>query len=187
MTEPEPYGEEPPAEITGAALARGLGRRLASRYLLSPAISGGLSLLLLAGCILAFVLLGVLGPKASGLLEDVLGWVANLLCFATVVAIVLVIRSFVRGAQSYHVYTGGFVHRKNGRVTAYAWNEIAELKPFLQKAGEDRGKLVHYRLVTRLVTRPGRTIALPVEITDGRDPLLDHLMGMLDQHGIPVS
>jgi hypothetical protein len=183
MTSPEPYGADPPAEIANAALSRGLGRRLGSRYLVSPAISGGVSLAALAGCILLFALLGVLGPHAPAAAREVLRIVAHVMCLATVVAIVYVIKSFARGAQSYHVYAGGFVHRRNSRVTAYTWGELAELKPFIQKVGEDKGRLVHYRLVPR----QGRTIAVPVEITDGRDPFLDHLMARLDEHGVPVS
>jgi len=100
-----------------------------------------------------------------------------------VFAIVFAIRAFARDAQSYHVFAGGFVHCKNKHSTAYAWNEIAELTPFRQRAGQDRSKLLHYRLVPR----GGRPIAIPLVIVEGRDSFMDNLMGMLDHNGVPVS
>ncbi|MFI1991673.1 hypothetical protein [Actinoplanes sp. NPDC020271] len=75
------------------------------------------------------------------------------------------------------------MHRRNGKVRAYVWPDVAELKPVLQTRGEDKGKLMHYALVPR----HDKPIAVPVAIVDGRDTFLDNLMGLLQQHGIPVS
>ena len=115
--------------------------------------------------------------------DTLLHLVELVLCFTMFSMLTFAVRSFARGAQSFHVFAGGFVHRRNGRSRAYAWPQVAELRPVLKRRGDDAGKLQSYQLVLR----DGGAVTVPVEIVDGRDPFLDHLMGLLDRHGIPVS
>jgi hypothetical protein len=179
----QPIAEQPPEDVTNLALSRGLGHLVDSRKLPNP-MTRGLGMLLAAGGSIALlVLISYLAKDQDGFFWEVLHVVGLFFCFAAVFLIAASIRVFVVGAQSFHVFTNGFVHRRNGKVRAYGWQDVTELKPFLQTRGEDKGKLVHYSLVPR----HDKPIAIPVTIVDGRDTFLDNLMGLLQHHGIPVT
>ncbi|BCY11214.1 hypothetical protein [Actinoplanes sp. L3-i22] len=179
----QPVAEEPSADVTALALSRGLGHRVDSRKLANPVTRGAGLLLAAAASIGLLVLLSYLGQDSDGFFWEVLHVIALVFCFSAVFLIVSGLRVFIVGAQSFHVFANGFVHRRNGRVQAYTWPEVTELKPVLQTRGEDRGRLLSYALVPR----QAKPIAIPVAVVDGRDPFLDNLMGLLQHHGIPVS
>jgi hypothetical protein len=170
-------------DVTSLALSRGLGHPVDSRHLPHPLTRGLTMLGAAAACVALLVLVSWLAQDSSSVLYEVLHVVGLFFCFSTLFFVVTGIRVFVTGAQSFHVFTNGFVHRRNGRVRAYAWTEIAELKPVLQTRGEGRGRLLHYALVPR----HDKPVAIPVALVDGRDSFLDHLIGLLYQHGVPVS
>src|SRR5256885_9110152 len=177
-----PIGEEPPVEVADVARDRGLGPRVASRKLANPLVVAGISL---GAAVLALVLLMAfagLHPPTHGLLYPLVRFVGLFLCFGFVGALVYGIAALVRGAQSFHVYAGGFVHRRNGKVRAVTWPEVAQLSPVTGKRGDNTGKLLHYQLVLR----DGSTIAVPLQIVNGRDEFMDHLMATLRGNGIPV-
>lgn len=179
----QPIAEQPPADVTALALSRGLGHMVDSRSLPNPVTRGVGMLLSAALSIGLLVLLSYLGKDSDGFFWEILHVVALFFCFSAVFLIVASIRVFVAGAQSFHVFTNGFVHRRNGRSRAYGWPELAELKPVLQTRGEDKGKLLNYALVPR----HDKPIAIPVAVVNGRDTFLDNLMGLLQHHGVPVS
>src|SRR6266536_1973929 len=116
-----PIGEEPPTDVADAARDRALGSRLASRKLANPLVIGGASLGVAAACFGLMALFGALHPPTTGLLYPVMRFIALFLCFAMVGALAYGIAALVRGAQSFHVYAGGFVHRRNGKVRAVSW------------------------------------------------------------------
>jgi hypothetical protein len=177
-----PTGEEPPAEVADAARDRGFGPRVASRKLANPLVVAGVSLAVAVLALVLMMIFGALHPPTHGVLYPVMRFVALFLCFGFVGALVYGIAALVRGAQSFHVYAGGFVHRRNGKVRAVAWPDVAQLTPATGKRGDNTGKLLHYQLVLR----DGSTIAVPLVIVDGRDEFIDHLMAALRGSGIPV-
>jgi hypothetical protein len=177
-----PIGAEPPADLKSLALTRGFGHLVASRTLASPLLTGGAGLLLAAVCIGLMLLIGQ-GVDTKGVVHEALHLIEVTLCITTASALAFGVRSFARGAQSFYVFTGGFVHKRNGKCRAYSWSELDELRPVLVRRGDDAGKLRNYELVAST----GRPIAIPLDIVDGRDEFMDQLMGLLDQHGIPVS
>ncbi|BCJ47069.1 hypothetical protein GCM10010168_34110 [Actinoplanes ianthinogenes] len=168
---------ETPTDVSSLAYSRGLGQEVADRSLPSPLKAGGTWLGIAAGSLL-LLFLASLGHDTDGIVYGLLRLVGLFFCFLMVYALAMGIRTFIQGAQSYYVFTGGFVHRRNGRAQAYTWSEIAECKPLLRK-----GQLINYQLVPR-----GRKpINIPVILVNNRDAFLDSLMGLLHQHGIPVS
>jgi hypothetical protein len=188
----QPRGDEPPADVTYLAQTRGFGTQLASRALANPlAVAGGA--LLVAAVLLGLMVLVGQGVDATGIgrrsvdtagaIHAVLHFLALFLCFGMVGALGYGVRALARGRQSFHVFTGGFVHRRNGKCRAYAWPEVAELRPVFVQRGDDAGKLRCYRLVPR----DGTAIMIPLVIVGGRDPFMDELMSVLDQNGVPVS
>jgi hypothetical protein len=178
-----PIGDEPPVDVSQLAQTRGFGPRVASRALASPLVTGGLGLVAAAACVGLLMLFGALHPPRTGLLYPVMRFIALFLCFSLVGALVFSIRAFVRGAQAFHVYAGGFIHRRNGKARAFGWPEVGELRPVYGKRGDTAGKLLHYQLVPRT----GAPVAIPLHLVDGRDAFMDQFMAVLDRNGIPVS
>jgi hypothetical protein len=166
-----------PEDVTTLAMSRGLGHQVADRSLPSPLKAGG-SWIAVAAASLLMLFLASLGHDTDGLLYGVLRFVGLFFCFLMVYSLAMGIRVFVQGAQSFFVYTGGFVHRRNGRSQAFTWPEIVEMKPLLRK-----GQLVNYLLVPR----NRKPIGIPVVMENNRDSFLDNLMGLLHHHGIPVT
>ncbi|GAA4603821.1 hypothetical protein BJY16_004754 [Actinoplanes octamycinicus] len=168
---------ETPADVSSLAYSRGLGHQVADRSLPSPLKAGG-SWLAVAAVSLLLLFLASLGHDTDGIVYGLLRLVGLFFCFLMVYSLAMGIRIFIQGAQSFHVFTGGFVHVRNNRAQAFTWAEIAECKPLLRK-----GQLVNYQLVPR-----GRKpINIPVILVDNRDAFLDNLMGLLHRHGIPVT
>lgn len=179
----QPFAEQPPEEVHAIALSRGLGHFVDSRKLPNPVARGIGMLLSAAGAFAVLLVLGYFAQDRDGILWEILHFVALAFCFVMVALIGGAIRVFITGAQSFYVYTNGFAHRRNSKLRAYGWNEVTELKPVLQTRGDDKGKLLHYALVPR----HDKPIGIPVNIVNGRDPFLDNLMGLLQQHGVPVT
>jgi hypothetical protein len=178
-----PLGEEPPPNVTAMAHSRQLGPRLASRKLANPLAVFGLSILASAASLGMLILFSWIGQSVDGVLHAIVRFGGLFFCFAFVGALVYGLATLARGAQSFHVYAGGFVHRRNSKVSAYNWPEVAELRPVIGKRGDTAGKLQSYQLVPR----SGSPIGIPLAIENGRDPFMDQLMAVLQQHGIRVS
>jgi hypothetical protein len=176
-------GEEPPANVAEVAHRHRLGPRLASRYLANPLMLSGFYFVGSMACLGLLVLASTAFEDVEGVLSPVVRFGALFLCFGFVGALTAAIAILVRGAQSYHIYTGGFVHRRNSRVRALAWPEIAELGPVIRKRGDQAGKVLSYRLVPR----QGAPIPVPLVVEDGRDQFMDHLVAALQQAGVPVK
>lgn len=179
-----PAGEEPPPPpVTALAQSRGFGPLVASRKLANPLVVSGLSLVAALVCLGLLILMSSLFPDVEGALTPLIRGAALFLCFGFVIMLTYAIATLVRGAQSFHIYGGGFVHRRNGKVHAYAWPEIAELRPVVGKRGDAAGKVQSYQLVPR----SGPVVAIPLAIENGRDPFMDQLMAALHHHGIRVA
>ncbi|WP_436533559.1 hypothetical protein [Actinoplanes sp. HUAS TT8] len=179
----QPIAGQPPEDVTALALSRGLGHLVDTRKLPNP-VTRGLGLLVGSAVVFGLLLLlSYLGRDADGFFWEILHVIALFLCFMVLYFVINAIRVLIIGAQSFHVFTNGFVHRKNGTLRAYVWPELTEFKPVLQTRGENKGTLLHYALVPR----HDKPIAVPVAIVNGRDTFLDNLMGLLQHHGIPVS
>jgi hypothetical protein len=178
-----PIGDEPPANVGTAAQARGLGPRLASRYLASPIMMAGLYFIGALVCLGLLVLASTVFEEPEGALRAVLRFVALFACFGFVGALTAAIAILVRGAQSYHVYAGGFVHRRNNKVRVFGWPEVGELRPFVGKRGDQAGKVLSYQLVPQ----QGAPVPIPLVIENGRDEFMDRLIAALQQAGVPVK
>jgi hypothetical protein len=178
-----PIAEEPPAQVTALAHQHQLGPRLASRRLANPVLVATISLVAAAASLGLLILLSSIGSDIDGgVLRSVVRFAALFLCFGFVGLLAYGIAALARGAQSFHVYAGGFIHRRNSKLRAFAWPEIVELRPVVGKRGDTAGKIQHYRLTPRA----GKPIAIPLDIQGGRDEFMDHLMAALRHHGVPV-
>lgn len=178
-----PLGEEPHPAVTALAHNRQLGPRLASRKLLNPLMVGGVSLVVALACLGLLILMSTVFPDPEGALTPLVRGAALFFCFGFVGALTYSIATLVRGAQSFHVYAGGFVHRRNSKVRAYGWPEVAELRPVVGKRGDAAGKVQSYQLVPR----SGPPVGIPLAIENGRDEFMDQLMAVLHHHGIRVA
>lgn len=179
---PVPIGDEPPANVAEVAHRHQLGPRLASRYLANPFALSGMYFVAALACLGVLVLASTVFEDVDGALRAVARFGALFMCFGFVVALTSAIAVLVRGAQSYHLYAGGFVHRRNSRLRVLAWYEIAELAPVIGKRGAQAGKLLSYQLVPR----QGSPVPVPLVIEDGRDAFMDRLIAALQQAGVPV-
>jgi hypothetical protein len=178
-----PLGDEPPANVGGAAQSRGLGPRLASRYLANPVMMAGFYFVGALVCLGLLVLASTVFEDVEGALSPLVRFGALFLCFGFVGALTAAIAILVRGAQSYHVYAGGFVHRRNSRVRPLGWSEVAELRPVVAKRGDAAGKVQSYQLAPH----QGAPVAIPLVIENGRDEFMDRLIAALQQAGVPVK
>jgi hypothetical protein len=178
-----PVGDEPPANVGTAAQSRGLGPRLASRYLANPVVMAGFYFIGALVCLGLLVLASTVFEEPEGAIRPLVRFGALFLCFGFVGALTMAIAVLVRGAQSYHVYAGGFVHRRNSRVRALAWPEVSELRPIVNKRGDAAGKVQSYQLVAH----QGAPVAIPLVIESGRDEFMDRLIAALQQAGVPVK
>ncbi|HEY8474283.1 MAG TPA: hypothetical protein VIL37_16830 [Natronosporangium sp.] len=179
---PAAYGDEPPANVAQLAHQRQLGPRLASRYLANPFAVAGFYLVLALACLGLLALGSTVFEDTDGILGAVIRFAVLFLCFGFVGTLTASIAVLVRGAQSFHVYAGGFIHRRNSRLQVWTWPELAELAPVIGKRGDQSGKLLSYQLVPR----QGKPVPVPLVIEDGRDQFMDRLIGALQQAGVPV-
>jgi hypothetical protein len=177
-----PVGEEPPPGVTAMAHSRQLGPRVASRKLMNPFVVAGVSLVIALGCLGLLIIMSTVFSDVEGALSPLVRGLALFLCFGFVGALTYGLATLARGAQSFHVYAGGFVHRRNSKVRAYGWAEVAELRPVIGKRGDAAGKVQSYQLVPR----SGPPIGIPLAIENGRDEFMDQLMAVLRHHGIRV-
>lgn len=177
-----PLGDEPPPAVAAAAQSYHFGPRVASRFLANPFVVAGMLFGLSALSLGLLVVVSKFGDDTGGVLRSLLRVVALFFCFAFVGLLTAAIATLARGAQSYHVYAGGFVHRRNGKVRALAWSEIAELRPVVVTKGDNAGKVQQYQLVPR----QGAPVGIPLTIENGRDEYMDRLMAVLRQNGVVV-
>lgn len=171
----------PPAVLT-AAHSRQLGPPVATRKLPNPLLVSGVSVLLAFGSLGLLVLVSWWATDITGPLRTLLRAVALFSCFSFVGLLAYAIAVLVRGAQAFYLFAGGFVHRRNSRVRALAWPEVAELRPMVAKRGSAAGKVQSYQLVAR----DRKTIAVPLVLQDGRDLFMDQLMAVVARYGIPI-
>jgi hypothetical protein len=173
---------EVPPEVVQAAQQRGLGYLLSTRYLANPFVVGIGSIAAGAAFFGLLYLISAFAHDKSGIIYSVMRFFALFACFAMVGSITYGIAALVRGSHAFWVYTEGIVHRHNKRVQAYTWNEVAELRGVVGTKGDNTGKLLHYRLTPQ----GGKAFNIPLNIVDGRDEFLDHLLAAMKQHGRPV-
>ncbi|GIH15386.1 DUF6585 family protein [Rugosimonospora africana] len=173
-----------PPEVVQAAQAHNFGRMESTRSLANPRQTSVLWLVIGIVCFVVLWLLSEVGSKNSSLsvLWSILHFFGLLFCFAGVFAIVAAIRVLVTGARSYYVYENGFVYRHNGNVRAIAWPEVTSLQSVLGTRGSNSGKLTHYNLNVQGI----KPIPIPIQIVNGRDDFLDHLIAALGRFNRPV-
>ena len=171
-----------PPEIAQAAHQRGFGPLLSTRALAHPLARFALWLVIAVVSFGLLVTISYFAQGSSGVLHSVMRFVGLFFCFGGVYAVVVAIRSLVVGARAYFVYTNGFAYKHNGKVQAYAWPEVQALQSVVGTRGDAAGKLLHYNLVT-----PASSIIVPVQIVNGRDEFLDHLIAALNRHGRPIT
>nr|BFE64579.1 hypothetical protein GCM10020063_091050 [Dactylosporangium thailandense] len=179
-----PAGEVP-VEVGEAAQARGFGPLLSERQLARARNRFLLWLAIAAGCLGLLIGTGALGSRLSvfDALYSVVRFIGLFFCFGMVFAIVSAIRTLVVGNRAYFVYSEGFVYRHNGKVQAFSWPETTGLQSVLGKRGDAAGKLSHYNLLVQ----GSEPIMIPINIVNGRDEFLDHLMAALTRHGRPIT
>ena len=174
----------PPAvELT--ARERGLGALLRVRASANPVKSAGGYLIAAVVAAVAFVLLGKLAELFDGLrgLQKAIALLAlTPLVFGCgfVIAAIVVL---IRGSRGWYLWEGGFAFKHNSKVWAYPWAEVSELQLKRYENGENAGKIYQYRVVPS----DGRPIAVPVELTDDRDPFNEALAEAVRAAGRPVS
>jgi hypothetical protein len=171
-----------PPNVAQAAQQRGLGVSISTRALPSPVAVGIMCLAAAAVFLGLLVLTSQIGQDTGGVLYSLLRFVALFSCFGMVGALAYGVAALVRGAQAYYVYSGGVVHRRNSNVRAFTWAEVTELRGIIGTKGDRAGKLMHYKL-TPAGAKP---FLIPINIVDGKDEFLDHLIAGLKQHGRPV-
>jgi hypothetical protein len=180
---PDPLAEQPPPAVAALAQSRQFGPCIANRKLMNPLMVGGVSVVVALACLGLLILMSSVFSDVEGALSPLIRGAALFFCFGFVGALTYGIATLVRGAQSFHVYAGGFVHRRNSKVRAYAWPEVAELRPVVGKRGDAAGKTLSYQLVPR----GGAPIGIPLAIENGRDGFMDELMAALRHHGVRVA
>jgi hypothetical protein len=174
---------EPPADVLAAAHDNQLGPYVTSRFLANPWAMSFIYFIVALVCLGIMLGVGQIGEGSEGVLYTILRIFALVGCFGFVGALTTSIAVLVKGFQSWHLFAGGLVHRRNGKVTAVSWPQIAEVRPLVTKRGDNAGKVQNYQVVPRA----GTPIAIPLVIADGRDEFLDALFATVRQHGVPVS
>jgi hypothetical protein len=176
-----PSTEVPPA-VAQVAAQRGFGSLISTRALANPVAMGLLGLVGAAVCLGLLILVSQIGEGSTGIVYGVLRFLALFACFAMFGALAFGISSLVRGAQSNYIYPGGVIHKRNSSVRSYSWSEVKELRGIIATKGDSAGKLLHYQLTPTT----GKPFLIPLNIVDGRDEFLDHLIAALQQNGRPV-
>jgi hypothetical protein len=174
---------EPQPDVLAAARDNQLGQYLTSRFLASPFAMSFVFFVVALVCLGIMIGFSQIGKDSEGLLYSVLRILVLIGCFGFVSALTTAIAVLVKGFQSWHLFAGGLVHRRNGKVTAVSWPQIAEIRPLVTKRGDNAGKVQNYQVVLRA----GTPIAIPLVLADGRDEFLDALFATVRQHGVPVS
>ena len=178
-----PLAAEVPPDVAQAAQQRNFGVLLSTRALASPLQRFALWLVIAVVCFGVLVAISSIRPNMFTVLYSILRFFGLFFCFAGVYALAVAIRALIVGARAYFVFANGFVYRHNGKIQAYAWQEINALQSVVGTRGSAAGKLLHYNLVT---TAP-KPIMIPVNIVNGRDEFLDHLIAALTRHGKPIT
>jgi hypothetical protein len=173
--------EVPPA-VAAEAAQRGFGGLISSRAMANPVAMGLLGLVGAVAFLGLLILVSQIGHDSSGIVYGLLRFVGLFSCFAMVGALVFGISALVRGAQSNYIYPGGIIHKRNGSVRSYSWTEVQQLRGIIATKGDSAGKLLHYQLTPTA----GKPFLIPLNIVDGRDEFLDHLIAALQQNGRPV-
>jgi hypothetical protein len=169
--------------VTELARTHTFGDLVSARHLANPvATAVGLFVVAAVGAGLLFGV-GAIGEHTDGLVRSLLRFLALLGCFTMVGALAGAIGTLARGAQSFYIFTNGVVHRRNGKVHAYSWNELSELRAVIGTKGDQAGKILHYRLTPSA----GTAMAIPMQLVDGRDEFMDNLIGAMRYHGRPVN
>jgi hypothetical protein len=175
--------DAPPPDVDRVAQQRGFGPLLSSRALPHP---GKNALGKLAAGVVCFVLLMVFAsviPELSifSFMYSVARFIGLVFCFAGVFFFVVALRVLVIGARAYYAYANGFVYRHNSRIQAFGWHEATELRPLVTRRGDNAGKVLEYELVG-----PAGPIVIPLQIVNGRDEFMDHMIPALGRFGKPV-
>jgi hypothetical protein len=178
-----PLTAEVPPDVARVAHQRGLGHVVSTRALAHPAQRFALWLVIGIVCFGLLVAVSSIRPDMFSWAYSVLRFIGLFFCFGGVYAIAVAIRSLIVGSRAYFVFANGFAYRHNGRVQAFLWPDVGALQAVVGTRGSDSGKLVHYNLVTQ--TAP--PIMIPVNIVNGRDEFLDHLIAALTRHGRPIT
>jgi len=177
-----------PPEVAQAAAQRGFGAlvnaRLMNRPMTTAMVYLGLGVACLVLLLVSSWLIGtVFHPTSFSFAWSILRIVPLIFCFGMVLAPVYALRIILLGSRSYFAYTNGFVYRHNRRVQAVAWPEVRELRSVIGTRGDTAGKLLHYDLVPV----SGPAIPIPINIVNGRDEFLDHVIAALRHHGRPIA
>jgi len=175
---------QPPQDVTQAAQARGFGPLMSKRELTNARNRFLMWLGASVAClVLLIVTANVFQVSVFSAWYSVVRFVGLFFCFGMVIALVTAIKTLVVGNRSYFVYSEGFVYRHNGKVQAYSWPETTGMQAVLGKRGDAAGKLSHYNLLVQ----GSEPITIPINIVNGRDEFLDHLMAALARHGRPIT
>ncbi|MFI5915651.1 hypothetical protein [Dactylosporangium sp. NPDC051541] len=179
-----PVGEVP-ADVGQAALARGFGPLVSLRQLANARNRFILWLVISIACLGLLIATSALGSRLSIFSGwySIVRFIGLFFCFGMVGALVTAIRQLVVGNRSYFVFSEGFIYRHNGKVQAYSWPETTGLQSVLGTRGEGAGKLSHYNLLLQ----GNAPVMIPIDIVDGRDEFLDHLIAALSRHGRPIT
>jgi hypothetical protein len=182
-----PVAEVPP-DAAQAAAARGFGALLGARINNRPMVTALVYFVLSAVCLVMLLvtswLIGeVFHPASGSLVWSVLRIVPLAFCFGFVILPVYAIKALVAGSRSLFAYPNGLVYKHNKEIQAVAWPEVTELKSVVGTRGEQAGKLLYYNLVPAA----GKPIPLPINVVDGKDEFLDHVIEGLRRYQRPIN
>ncbi|MCW2885362.1 MAG: hypothetical protein QOE54_3182 [Streptosporangiaceae bacterium] len=167
---PQP-AEQPPPKVTELAAAQRLGDLLSSRKGSTPFANAFFALAVAALLFGVTVVLALL-RLARGV---------AVFTFACSVGIAfLSLFALLAGFTGAYLYTGGLVHRKNGRLSAVRWPDVSEL--LLWRAG-GRTRLAGRLLCYHVVTRSGRKLPIEAHVGAGRDAFGELLEQKIRQEG----
>ena len=184
---PTPPTEVPP-EVTQTAEQRGFGALIDARLMNRPGATAMVYLAIGVGCLVmllvsSWLITSVFHPTSFSFAWSILRIVPLLFCLGMVLAPVYALRIVLMGSRSYFAYANGIVYRRNRAIQAVAWPEVRELRSAVVTRGDAAGKLSHYDLVPL----SGPPIPIPINIVNGRDEFLDHVIAAVRHYGRPIN
>jgi hypothetical protein len=179
-------GERVPEAVGRAAAEHGLGALVDVRREVAmgaAVVRGGV--VAVVSCAL-LVLVSYLAKDMSvfGLAYSLTRFGGLVLFFAAFAGFLYAVRGLVVGSRSHYLFAGGLVHLRRGGPRAVAWPQIDLLKPVYDRRSRgSEGKVLGYE-----VQVGGRALfAVPLVLTDGRDPFMDRIIERLRAHDRPVG
>jgi hypothetical protein len=181
-----PAGEQVPEAVGRAAAEHGLGALVDVRREVpmgAAVVRGGVVAVVSTALL---VLVGYLAKDLSvfDLSYSLMRFVGLVLFFTAFGGFLYAVRGLVVGSRSHYLFAGGLVHLRRGGPRAVAWPQVDLLKPVYNRRSQgSEGTVLGYE-----VQVGGRALfAVPLVLTDGRDPFVDRVIERLRAHDRPIG